>query len=275
MWDFITDDDIRWSVRFLDAVCSDFLEQARSVKHMERAVRFTEKARAIGLGTLGFHSYLQDKMIAFESGEAHILNNQIYKRLHDVAYAASRELGAEYGVPEWCEGTGQRNATLLTIAPNMSSALLCGSKSQGVEPIICNAFEQQTNAGNMVRTNPKFIEVAKAKSMYSESMIEDLAINHNGSVQHLDWLTDHEKMVFRTAYEIDQYAIIRLASARQRYIDQAQSINLFFSADEREEVVAGVHKAFMLDPRLKSLYYLRSERGVKASTGQGCFACEG
>ncbi|UIW10569.1 ribonucleotide reductase [Aeromonas phage BUCT695] len=273
-WDEITDDDIKWSIRFLDAVCTDFLAKARNVKYMEDAVRFTEKARALGLGTLGFHTYLQSKMVAFESGEAHMMNNQIYKRLWDVALEASKELGTEYGVPEWCVGTGQRNATLLTIAPNMSSALLAGSVSQGVEPIVSNAYIQQSNSGDFVRYNPMFVKLAKERGKYTDAIIRDIAINYAGSVQHLDWLSESEKLVFRTAYEINQSAIIRLASARQRWIDQAQSINLFFSADEDEAVIATVHKEFLQDPRLKSLYYLRSERGVKASNGE-CVACEG
>ena len=273
-YDNLTDDDIRWSVRFLDAVCSEFQSKATGMKFMDKAMRFTEKARALGLGTLGFHTYLQSKMIAFESGEAHMLNNQIYSRIWDVAVKASKELGEELGVPEWCEGTGQRNATLITIAPNMSSALLCGSVSQGVEPIVSNAFIQQSNSGDFVRYNPMFVNLAKERGEFSEEAIRDIAINHAGSVQHLEWLTDKEKLVFRTAFEINQHAIIRLASARQRYIDQAQSVNLFFSADEKESVIANVHKEFLLDSRLKSLYYLRSERGVKASTGE-CVACEG
>ncbi|UZV39650.1 ribonucleotide reductase A subunit [Trabzonvirus APT65] len=276
MWDEITDEDIFWCVRFLDAVCSDFLSKARGIKFMEKAVRFTEKARALGLGTLGFHTYLQEKMVAFESGEAHMINNQIYSRIWNVAVKASIVLGEELGVPEWCTESGQRNATLITIAPNMSSALLCGSVSQGVEPIICNAFIQQSNSGDFVRYNPKFVEIAKARGEFSDSMIRDIANNHYGSVQHLEWLTDEEKAVFKTAYEINQHAILRLASARQRHIDQAQSINLFFSAEEDEKVIADVHKEFLLDPRLKSLYYLRSERGVKPSNGESvCLACEG
>lgn len=276
-WDEMTDDDIKWSIRLLDAVCSDFLKLATGKKFMEKAVRFTEKARAIGLGTLGYHSYLQQNMVAFESGEAHMINNQIYSRLRKVAQEASIELGAELGVPLWCQGAGeQRNATLLTIAPNMSSALLAGGVSQGVEPIICNAFIQQSNSGDFIRTNPTFVKLAVSKGMYSQELLDDLAINHYGSVQHLTWLTPEEKMVFRTAYEIDQLAIIRKASARQRHLDQTQSINLFFSADEKEEVIAKVHHAFIEDERMISLYYLRSERGVAASNGEStCQACEG
>ena len=274
MWDEITDEDIQWSLIFLDCVCEDFLGKARPIYYMEKAVRFTEKARALGLGTLGFHTYLQSKMIPFESFEAHMLNNEIYKRLWDNALKGSQKLAELFGEPEWCVGTGQRNATLLTIAPNMSSALLCGSVSQGVEPIVSNAYIQQSAGGDFVRYNPHFVALAKARGEFSDEMIRAIAINHSGSVQHLEWLTEEEKMVFRTAYEINQHAIIRMASARQQWIDQAQSINLFFSADEDEKVIAEVHKEFLLDPRLKSLYYLRSERGVKASTGE-CIACGG
>ncbi|MGL4521325.1 MAG: ribonucleoside-diphosphate reductase subunit alpha [Bacilli bacterium] len=276
LWDEFTDEDIKWGVRLLDAVCSEFIELAKDQPYMEKAVRFTEKARAIGLGTLAFHTYLQDKMIPFESGEAHMINNQIYSRLFKVSKIASAELAQELGEPEWCKGTGLRNATLITIAPNMSSALLCGGVSQGVEPIICNAFIQQTNSGDFVRSNPKFVEIAKEKGMYSDELMDSLAIDWNGSVQHLDWLSDNEKAVFKTAYEIDQHSIIRLASARQRHIDQAQSINLFFSSDAPERYIASVHKMFMDCPRLKSLYYLRSERVSKASDGKAsCVACEG
>lgn len=274
MWDKITDEDIQWSLIFLDCVCSDFIQKAKGIRHMERAIRFTEKARALGLGTLGFHTYLQTKMVAFESFEAHQLNNQIYKRLWDNSLKGSQKLAEVFGEPEWCKGTGQRNATLITIAPNMSSALLCGSVSQGVEPLVNNAYIQQSSGGDFVRYNPQFVALAKDREKFSDEMIREIAIKYRGSVQHLNWLTDHEKMVFRTAYEINQHAIVRLASARQQWIDQAQSINLFFSADEKEEVIAEVHKEFLLDSRLKSLYYLRSERGVKASTGE-CVACEG
>ena len=157
----------------------------------------------------------------------------------------------------------------------MSSAILCGSVSQGIEPIVANSFIQQTSAGEMVRMNPIFVALAKEKGKYSEEMMTDLAQNYSGSVQHLDWLTDHEKQVFKTAYEMDQFVIVRMASNRQRYIDQGQSLNLFFSADADEEYIAEVHKVAMLDPYIKGLYYLRSERGVKASKENQCLACEG
>lgn len=267
MWDEITDDDIRWSVYFLDCVCEDFLLAGRKYEELHKAIRFTEKARALGLGTLGYHTYLQMNSIPFDSADAKVVNISIYSRLYDVAKRASMELGELLGVPEWCRNTGMRNATLLTVAPNMSSALLCGSVSQGVEPIITNAFIQQSAGGEMVRYNPTFVSLMKERGEYNEDALHDIAMNHGGSVQHLEWLTEHEKAVFKTAYEIDQFKIVEYASDRQRDIDQAQSINLFFAADADEKYVAEVHKMFLLDPYLKSLYYLRSTRGVEASKG--------
>lgn len=268
MWDEITEDDVRWSVYFLDCVCEDFLRQGRKYEELHKAIRFTEKARALGLGTLGYHTYLQQNSIPFESAEAKVVNISIYSTLKKYATKASMELAEMLGTPEWCEGTGMRNATLLTIAPNMSSALLCGSVSQGVEPLITNAFIQQSAGGEMVRYNPQLVELMKREGQYSEEALHDIAMNHGGSVQHLEWMSDHDKAVFKTAYEIDQYKIVEHASDRQRDIDQAQSINLFFKAEASEEYVAGVHKAFLLDSHLKSLYYLRSTRGVESSKGE-------
>lgn len=239
----------------------------------------------ITLGTLGFHSYLQSKMIAFEDLETMLINRQIFDRLDDVTEKASRWLAEQLGEPEWCKGTGMRNATRMAIAPNTSSALLCGGMSQGIEPNVTNAYNQPTAAGEMTRMNPYFVELAKQKGKFSVEMMRDLAINHDGSVQHLDWLSDREKLIFKTAFEIDQSVIIRLASQRQKNertgqkgIDQGQSLNLFFS--ENEEYVARVVKEALLDENIKGLYYQRSIRGIKGSKGQvlmepECVACEG
>lgn len=284
-WDTITDDDIFWSVVFLDCVVEEMLTKARNRPGFEKIVRFTEKSRAVGLGTLGFHSYLQSKMIAFEDLETMLINRQIFDRLDDVTEKASRWLAEQLGEPEWCKGTGMRNATRMAIAPNTSSALLCGGMSQGIEPNVTNAYNQPTAAGEMTRMNPYFVELAKQKGKFSVEMMRDLAINHDGSVQHLDWLSDREKLIFKTAFEIDQSVIIRLASQRQKNertgqkgIDQGQSLNLFFS--ENEEYVARVVKEALLDENIKGLYYQRSIRGIKGSKGQvlmepECVACEG
>ena len=273
-WDEITDEDIQWSVIFLDCVCEDFLQSAGKYKELARIERFTRKARALGLGTLGFHSLLQQRNLAFEGFEAHMLNSEVFARIKEQAEKGSRHMAELFGEPEWCVGTGLRNATLMAIAPNMSSSILCGGMSQGIEPWVSNTFIQQSAGGEFVRVNPALAALLKEKGVYSQELLDDINNNHQGSVQHLDCLTQHEKDVFKTAFEIDQRAIVRLASQRQRYIDQAQSLNLFFSADEDEAYVAEVHKEALLDERIKALYYLRSERGVIASKGT-CLACEG
>jgi ribonucleoside-diphosphate reductase alpha chain len=258
---------------FLDCVNQDLIEIGTKTQGMEKVVRFAKKSRALGLGMLGFHTYLQDHMIAFESMDAYYKNTEIFKHLHDETLRASQWMAKEWGEPFWCKGYGVRNTHRIAIAPNLSSALICGSVSQGIEPIYKNAYVQNTAAGKVDRVNPSLLLIMKEKNIYSEETVKDI-ISNNGSVQHVDWLNDEEKAVFKTAFEIDQKQIIRLASARQRYIDQAQSINLFFSADEDESYISEVHKMAFLDPYIKSLYYIRSESGVQVNKGE-CIACHG
>lgn len=258
---------------FLDCVAQDFIESARGVAGLEDAVRFTENSRALGLGALGFHTYLQSKRIPLESFDAHMLNIEIFQDIKEEATRASQWMAEEWGEPPMCEGYGLRNTHLLAIAPNTSSALLCGGVSQGIEPIVANIYNQQTSAGELSRVNPVFLEYAKEKGMWNEETIKSVRDNE-GSVQHLDWMDDFDKSLFKTAYEIDQSVLIRLASSRQQYVCQAQSLNLFFDADESEERISQVHKEAFLNPNIKSLYYMRTKAGVKASSGE-CVACEG
>jgi ribonucleoside-diphosphate reductase alpha chain len=258
---------------FLDCVNQDLIEIGKTKRGMEKVVRFAEKSRALGLGMLGFHTYLQDNMIAFDSMEAYYKNTEIFKHLHDESKRASEWMATAFGEPEWCKGYGVRNVTRIAIAPNMSSSLICGSVSQGIEPIYKNAYVQNTAAGKIDRVNPTLLRLMKEKDVYSDVTVKDI-IDHHGSVQHVDWLTDDEKAVFKTAFEIPQTQIIRLASARQKFIDQAQSINLFFSAEEDEEYISEVHKMAFTDPYIKSLYYIRSENGVDVNKS-ACVACEG
>lgn len=258
---------------FLDCVAEEFIRLGRNIRGLERAVRFTEKSRALGLGALGWHTYLQSKGIAFESFEAHSLNGNIFKAISEEANRASKWMAEEFGEPEWCRGFGVRNTHLMAVAPNLSSALICGSVSQGIEPMYMNVFVQDSAGGEIDRVNPVLIPIMKGRKVFNSETIMDIA-KHKGSVQHVDWLDEEEKKVFKTAFEIDQYAIIRQAAARQRYIDQGQSINLFFAADEREEVISAVHQEAFNNPWIKGLYYIRSEAGVRGSTGE-CEACEG
>lgn len=258
---------------FLDCVASEFISLASRVPTLERSVNFTTKSRALGLGALGFHTYLQDHLIPFESFEAHLINLEMFKELRSESERATKFMADKWGEPEWCKGTGRRNTHLLAIAPNTSSSLICGGVSQGIEPIVSNVYTQQTSAGEIERANPSFLAFARSKGKWSDELNKQL-IASEGSVQGLDWLTDHEKQVFKTAYEIDQSAIIRLAATRQQYIDQAQSINLFFDANEDEGYISRIHKEAFLNPNIKSLYYLRTKAGVQASKGE-CLACEG
>jgi len=262
------------AIVFLDCLCSEFLEKSKNIKGLEKVVRYTRKARSLGLGMLAYHSYLQSKMVAFEEYEAHRLNLEVFSHLQEEAIKASKWIAKEWGEPEWCKGFGMGHTHLTAIAPNLSSAVLAGQTSQGIEPWLANAFMQPTAAGEMQRINPQFLKLAESKGKMSKALIRDI-LSKKGSVQHLTWLTDHEKLVFKTAFEIDQRVILRQASVRQRCMGeygQGQSLNLFFSSDEKEEYIREVHEEFLIDPWLKGLYYLRSESGVMASTGE-CVAC--
>lgn len=261
------------STVFLDCVASEFISLAKSIPSMGRAVSFTTKSRALGLGTLGWHTYLQQKSIPFESLEAHLENIEIFRSIRKQADEATLWMGGKWGECEWTMGTGRRNSHLLAIAPNTSSALICGGVSQGIEPTVANLYNQPTSAGEIYRVNPTFLALAKERGRWDDNLIATLVASE-GSVQQLEWLTEHEKLVYKTAYEIDQRAIIRMAASRQTYIDQAQSINLFFDADEAESYISEIHREAFMNPNIKSLYYMRTKAGVSASKNE-CIACEG
>lgn len=258
---------------FLDCVAEEFISIGMHERGLEKAVRYTKKARSLGLGTLGFHTYLQQHMIPFESFDAHQKNIEIFSYMNKESLEASQWMAEELGEPEWCKGYGIRNTHRLAVAPNLSSALLCGGVSQGIEPVYKNVYIQSTAAGEVDRINPVLMKIMRERGKFNTETLDSI-VQNAGSVQDVEWLTEQEKDVFKTAFEIDQSAIIRLAASRQRYIDQAQSINLFFSADEDEEVISRVHQEAFENEYIRSLYYIRSESGVKASSGE-CIACEG
>lgn len=266
-------DAVFTAIVFLDCIAEEFIRKASKIRGLEKAVRFTEKSRALGLGTMGLHTYFQDNLVAIESFEAHQKNNEIYQRIQRQATEASQWMAAATKEPEWCTGFGVRNTHLTAIAPNMSTALLCGGVSQGIEPVVANVYNQNTAAGEIKRVNPSLIDLMVKKGIYTQDRIKQL-IDNKGSVQGVDWLNDDEKLVFRTAFEIDQAALLRLASARQRYIDQGQSLNLFFSAEEDPAYISKIHRQAAEDPNIKALYYMRSQAGVQAAKDT-CIACEG
>jgi ribonucleoside-diphosphate reductase alpha chain len=273
-WDEWRDTDTVFnSIVLLDCIASEFIRLARDIPGLEKAVRGTERGRPLGLGTLGFHTLLQSKSIPMDSLDAALLNEEIFAYIRKEAERATKYLAETLGEPEYCRGLGRRNTHLLAIAPNTSSALLCGGVSQGIEPVVANVWNQPSAAGEIYRVNPVFLALAKERVGWTDELVKSI-IDNNGSVQHLDWLTEHEKRVFLTAYEIDQRVLIRLAGQRGQHIDQWQSLNLFFDADESEEVISAVHKEAFKDERIKALYYMRSKAGVAASKGE-CTVCEG
>lgn len=261
------------SIVFLDCVAQEFIELAKDIPGLQKAVRGTERGRPLGLGALGFHTLLQTKMFPMDSIEAAMLNEEIFKHIRSEAERATSYLARTLGEPEYCRGLGRRNTHLIAIAPNTSSALLCGGVSQGIEPVVANVYNQPSAAGEIYRVNPVFLAFAKERVGWSDEIVKSI-IENKGSVQHLEWMTDHEKEVFKTAYEIDQRVILRLAGQRGKHLDQWQSLNLFFDADESEEVISSIHKEAFKDERIKALYYMRSKAGVSASKGE-CVACEG
>ena len=256
---------------FLDCVVSEFLSMASGKRGFEKAAASTEKSRALGLGVLGWHSLLHKRMIPFESFQARKLNVEIFDGINKKSTEASRYLAGQLGEPAYCQGFGVRNTHRLAVAPTMSTSQLMGGVSQGIEPFIGNVFVQQGAGGETIRVVPELLEIMKREGVYSRETLLEIA-SHDGSIQHVSWMTDAEKEVFKTAFEIDPYVILNQASERQEYICQGQSINLFFGADDPEEHISAVHKAAFKDKNILSLYYIRTKAGVSASSGE-CVAC--
>lgn len=264
-------DAVYWATIFLDCVASEFIAKAKSVPGLEKAVRFTEKSRALGLGQAGICTLFQQKMLPFEGFEAHMLSQDVAATIWKQAEQATKDMAIELGEPEWCEGYGVRNTHLIAIAPTKSTALLIGGISEGINPDPAMSYTQMTSAGEVDRTNPVLLDLMKTKGVYSKKHIQEIT-DAQGSVQGVSWLTPEEKEVFKTAFEINQKAVLRLASARSRFIDQWQSLNLFFSADEDPAWIAEVHQEAFADPNILALYYVYTQAGVQASKGE-CEAC--
>ena len=265
-------DAVYWATVFLDCVAAEFIEKAKNVSGLEKAVRFTEKGRSLGLGLAGIHTLFMQEMLPFESFEAHMLSQTIQSKIWAEAERASKHMAQILGEPEWCKGYGVRNTHLIAIAPTKSTALLMGGISEGINPDPAMSFTQTTAAGEVDRINPVLLDLMKRKGVYNRKNIATIT-EKQGSVQQVDWLTDEEKAVFKTAFEINQKAVLRMASARSKYIDQWQSLNLFFAADENPAYIAEVHQEAFMDPNILALYYIYTQAGVQAAKGE-CEACQ-
>ena len=277
-WDELEQTDaVETLIMFLDTVVTEFLNKTRAQKYFERAHRFAERHRALGAGVLGWHSLLQSKMYSFESLEAAKLNVLISKTIRARADAASVELAKMFGEPELLKGYGRRNTTLLAVAPTKSSSFILGQVSQSIEPEFSNCYVKDLAKTKVTIKNPYLIKLLQEKGQDTTAVWDSIK-SADGSVQHLDILTPEEKEVFKSFAEINPETIISQASARQTYIDQAQSINLMLDPDTP---VKEINALYLLAWKMgiKSLYYSFSMSSAQSLSrkrvmSQGCAACE-
>lgn len=246
-------DAVETMTYFLDAVMEEFIQKSKSIPMMEKANRFASRHRAIGIGVLGWHSYLQYKHTPFDSFQAMQLNNELFKFIHDKSHAASREMATRYGEPEVLKGYGRRNTTTMSVAPTKSSSFILGGVSPSVEPIRSNYYIKDLAKIKTTYRNPLLTKVLQEKGLDNEATWQSILVN-DGSVQHLDGLSDEDKEVFKTWQEISQLTIIQQAAQRQKYIDQGQSINILVHPDtptkDINQLYLTAHELGM-----KSIYY--------------------
>lgn len=278
-------DAVETMVYFLDAVITEFVEKLETYRDsqnrddrqtflfMERAYNFAKENRALGLGVLGWHSLLQSKMYAFDSQEAFNLNREIFKTIKERSYKASEELSEMFGEPEVLKGHGRRNTTLNAIAPTTSSAFILGQVSQGIEPIWSNIYVKDIAKIKTTIKNPYLEALLEEKGKNTTETWRSIR-DMDGSVQHLDFLTDEEKEVFKTYSEIDQLDIIYQAAARQEFIDQGQSVNIIIHPEMPVKEINKIHiTAWKMG--LKSLYYQHSMNAAqKFRQKKACTSCE-
>jgi len=276
-WDEWKDSDLaETATYFLDAVLSEYIERSEGIPGLENSRRSALKGRAIGLGILGWHSLLQSQMLPFDSLQAMMLNAQVFKTIRAGAERATKELSWHLGEPEWCKGFERRNTHLMAVAPTVSNSLIAGGQSAGIEPLAANVYAQKSGKGTFIRRNPALERVLSDIGKNDDATWRSI-IENDGSVQHLVELPDNVRAVFATAREINQHAIVRQAAQRQQWVDQAQSLNLFFAANSDPKYIHEVHVGAWRGG-LKTLYYLRSSGVIKGDLASRasteCAACE-
>jgi len=245
---------------FLDTVIEEYIIKTKDKMHMQAAHNFAKNQRAIGIGVLGWHSFLQSKMIPFESFEAKTLTSSIFQQIDEQSLEASKHLAKIFGEPPLLTGYGERMVTRIAIAPTTSSSFILGQVSSGIEPLRDNYFVKDLAKGNFSFKNPFLVELLKQKNQNTRLVWKDILAN-GGSVQHLSILTDHEKDVFKTFSEISPYEIITQAAIRQKRIDQGQSLNLMFGDNiPIKDISDLMRRAHSM--KIKGLYY---QRGFNAS----------
>ena len=288
------------STMFLDGVLEEFIQRAKNMRGFENAVRSAERGRALGLGVLGWHTYLQQKGIPFEGLPAQFETRKIFSQIKIESERASRDMAKEFGEPLWCKDFGMRNTHLRAVAPTVSNSKLSGNVSSGIEPWAANVFTEQTSKGTFIRKNPELRKILK-KLGYDTKEVWDQILADGGSILGLNFLDDYcyidskivevkdveegnkykivsIKDVFKTFKEINQLDLVRQAGIRQQYIDQAVSLNLAFPAVAEPKWVNQVHLEAWKQG-VKTLYYMRTESVLRGDIAQqamnpDCVSCE-
>ena len=274
-WDEIVKTDaVETLIYFLDTVNEEFILKTKEMKYMESAHNFAKTQRALGAGVLGWHSYLQSKLISFESLEAKLINNTIWKTIRERADKASEELAIILGEPELLKGYGRRNVTTLAVAPTTSSSFILGQVSPSIEPLNSNYFIKKLAKGSFTYKNPYLKKLLKEKNQNTDSVWKSILL-HGGSVQHLDFLSQDEKDVFKTFGEISQKEIVIQAAQRQKFIDQGQSLNIMVPLDiKAKEVSDLLIEGWKM--KIKGFYYQRGASPAQslARSIMTCTSCE-
>ncbi|MTH15626.1 ribonucleoside-diphosphate reductase subunit alpha [Flavobacterium sp. LC2016-01] len=265
---------VKLAIFFLDAVLQEFIEKTEGNYYLAAANKFAKRHRALGLGVLGWHSYLQKNMIPFEGLEAKMKTTEIFKHISDKADKATQDLARIYGEPELLKGYGRRNTTTMAIAPTTSSSAILGQTSPGIEPFSSNYYKAGLSKGNFMRKNKYLKKLLEEKGLDNEEVWRGIMLN-GGSVQHMEQLTQTEKDVFKTFKEISQLEIVQQAAIRQKFVDQGQSLNLNIPAElPIKEVNRLMIESWQLG--IKSLYYQRSQSVSKelVTSLVSCSSCE-
>jgi ribonucleoside-diphosphate reductase alpha chain len=248
-------DAVKVLTYFLDAVMEEYIIKTEKLPFMHKAHKFAKRHRALGVGGLGWHSFLQSKMIPFESMEAKLYNAKIWKFINEQTLEASREMAVKYGEPETLKGYGERNTCRVAIAPTTSSSFILGQISPSIEPLNSNYFVKDLAKGRFTFKNPYLVDLLKKYNKNNKEVWQSILV-HGGSVQHLDFLNEKEKFVFKTFGEISQKEIVIQAAQRQKYIDQSQSLNLMIHPDTPIKEVNEL-MIFAWESGVKTLYYQR------------------
>ena len=265
------------AIWFLDGVLEEFIQKAKYRKGFENSVRSAEKGRALGLGVLGWHTYLQERGLPFEGLLAQYETRKIFSQIKIESERASMALAESYGEPLWCVGTGMRNTHLRAIAPTVSNSKLSGNVSPGIEPWAANIFTEQSAKGTFIRKNPT-LEAVLEKNQINNKEIWEKILADGGSVQDLKELDENTKEVFKTFKEINQLELVRQAGIRQQYIDQSVSLNLAFPSEATPKWINKVHMDAW-HKGIKTLYYMRTESVLRGDIAkdamEDCVACDG